>query len=238
MPPFNRYGGAGRYNNKKRFRGLWKRKGTAIANKYLKPTWRRVVKTVNKLKNTVNAEMKQFSVDGTFTAGGGQIACINGIDQGDGHDDRDGLSVRMKYVHVKILSEVNASQTGAPRIRLSLVLKKNNQGAAPSYTDVYATGGLARGELALREYNGIRNFWVIRDLKPFSISYTAAFNRPAIMVSEFYVPIDVKTRWEYGQTGGGAADIQTNGLYLFAYDSSTTNFSTIAYVTRVGFYDN
>lgn len=239
MPPYRQYGGRAKYANKKRFRGLWRRRGTAVVNKYLKPTYNRIVKTVNKLKNVVNAEMKQFTSETSFAAGGSQVVCLNPIDQGDAHDDRDGLTVRQKYLHIRGTVTCDADVTTTiDRVRCSVVCKKNNQGATATYSQVYDINGSSYDWQAMRTYDGSRNYFVLKD-QLFNVSNGQGVNLPRTRTFDWYIPLDMRTRWEYGQTGGGAADIQTNGLYFLVYDSQNAqDFATVQLSWRIGFYDN
>lgn len=197
---------------------------------------RYVAKQVRKVKDMINAEMKQYTAETTMSAGGGQVTCLNPIDQGDGHANRDGLTVRNKYLQLNFTVFSNASQTDISQCRVAIVCKKNNAGAAPVYGDVYDTTG-AQDYHSLRTINSARNFFVLRE-KQFTVNSVAAYNIPRMRKFSMYIPLDMRTRWEFGSSGGGAADIQTNGLYVLFYDNSASNFSTCAVTWRIGFYDN
>lgn len=227
---------AARYRNKRKFRGLWKRKGTAVANRYLRPTYNRIVKTVDKLKNVVNAEMKQYDGESSSAAGGAQVIHLNPIDQGDGHSNRDGLTVRQKYIHIRGTLLAHSSNTSVARCRCSLVCKRNVQGTTAVYSDVYDQSGSYDWQ-GMRAFNGMRNYFVLRD-QTFSLSNSTTSNLPRERQFDWYIPIDMRSRWEYGQTGGGVADLQAMGLFFLFYDSQASEFSTLQLTWRIGFYDN
>lgn len=215
--------------------GRWPNKIVSLPGKGLNY----VAKQVRRLKEKVNSEMKQASFYGTLNAGGWQYVCINTAVPGTGHNNRIGNKIRMKYIHLRALVYSSSSQSDAIEgCRLSLVLKKDSDGASVAVADVFdQSGGPYQDMFSPRQYDGMRDHWVIRD-KFLLMSETANYDVPGARFIDWYIPVDVITKYIYGSSAGTYADIQNNSLWIMFGDSATANFATCLYWARIGYIDN
>lgn len=207
-------------------------KGTVGAVNY-------AIKEVNKLKNLVNVEMKKYDSNATLTVGGTSVLCLNCPAQGDGHSSRDGNKIRCKYIHVRCGYSVDLSETNRTWLRLTLVCNKDVNGTAPVYTDVWQDeANSTRDILAMRNIDNLRDFWVIRDKLITLPAYAANPGDKTHGYIDWYIPVDIKTQFLYGETAAATASLDSNGIFLIINDTSATNHATVETIARVGYIDN
>jgi len=216
-------GGSGRYYGRRRVYPS----RAAVAPTYPQ-IFSKVVKDVSYLKGLINTEFKfrtlSFSTTMDTT---GSVHHLNNISQGDGGSTRDGDQVRVKGVRVRGIYTIHASATTTV-LRCIAFVWKNVNNIAPVKTDI-----VDAGVNSMRELDERRNVRILWD-KTFVLD---SVQRPLLQF-EKYFPLDIKTLFTRGETSGGSAQTEQNGVYMLVFSDQATNVPSENVDTRCTFVDN
>lgn len=217
-------------------RGYFKKPYKRLAQRYSKGglfSTTKLARDVAYLKSVVNVE-KKF-IDNSVTAAvsnTAQITLINGVATGTDNTERTGDSIKMSGIRLNGYYTLNASATN-DLIRVAIIMDRQVNGSAPSYTDIYESTG---GVVAQRNKNTVDRFVVLKD---YQLQLSTAGD--TIKKIDCYIKLasggkDVHTK--YNGNTNGIASVYTNAVYLVVLGTQPTNTSTQSIITRVRFIDN
>lgn len=182
---------------------------------------------VKYLKGLVNAEMKDYGDtgnSGTFTTTP-TITHLTAIAQGDGPTNRDGNSIFVRFVGIRMRCSHDA--TNSSQFNRIVVVRDKQQVAdgTPTWTDVFES---ADENSYLKDASKGR----------FDILYDCRFcfannDKTARM---FDIKIPMKHHVRFNDTA--ATDIQKGGIYLMLYGSNAANGTGYTWDSTVKFHDN
>lgn len=209
---------------KKQYKRWQKRHGGAlsVALKALS-----IAKTI---QGFVNTEIKKVDITYSVSpsASTGSICLINGIPQGDATDERNGNSVRSKYINIKGKVNLHASAANTS-VRVMLVLDKEARLASMTTTQLL----LPVTNLGFRNTNNLTRFVVLKD---FNMNVSSLERKEKYF--SFYKKLSFRPRFEKDDAGGTIASIQNNALYIVLISDEATNAPTVAFQARYGYIDN
>lgn len=179
--------------------------------------------------NMVNTEFK--TVDRSLNVSminTGTTSLLNGLQQGDDYDNRDGRQVRFKSVQIagKITRSSGATHA-ADRVRLAIVIDKQPNAAACNYGQIFQ----ATTPDAFRNLDYRKRFVIL-----WSRTMVIDADDPEKHF-KFYKKIDMKTVYDASNVGD-VTDIQTNALYFVTIAETSVNIPSADLDTRVRFIDN
>lgn len=152
-----------------------------------------------------------------------QTLLINGITLGTQQGQRVGNRIRLK----RAVGRVNFSQSGAAAtlapnsVRLLVVLDKQPNGAAPSYTQLFTNTTAGEEYLSAINVDGEKRYKVLYD-KLFTLQvHGGSTNTPEEKTVRINIPLH-KVITVYNGTGSTVAAVNTNALH-FMYLSDTSS---------------
>lgn len=181
----------------------------------------------------------------------GTALCLNGIDQGDGAEQRDGRQYAITSVHINGFVQLDAAESTAFTVpdstyRIALVLDTQTNANQLSAEDVFDENG-ASGINAFRNIANTKRFKVLEDMKFRVATSDSMVNEgaanlfargtvktPFSMHKVFKKPIIVNC----SGTGATVTSIVDNSLHLIGCCNSDSNVSAsqkITYTSRVRF---
>lgn len=192
-----------------------------------KPKKRAPKTTVAKLAKKVESLIKQDEVKyqdinyGSTVSSIGTFELLNGITQGDGAGNREGLSITMKSVQV---SGNFVVQDAYNELRAMLVLDTESHGSTPTLADLLEYTGSPVNSMISRVN---RQRFVVLAQK----IVTVDTNRPNVRFNLFR---KLNHNVEYNATGNTAVSIQKGTLWLvMVSDSSVSSHPAIAVYSRL-----
>lgn len=186
------------------------------------------VRSVRYLRKVIgNTEYKVHlsSFNGGVASTGADVILSN-IPQGDAQQERNGNSIRARFLLMRFFCELNSNATGANMIRIIV------------YTDLQqvsdtapAIGALLQSitPLSSLDLSFRGRFRVIRDKL-----ITLDTGKGISQVWKWFIPYDKHIRFN----GAAATDIQKGGLYLAMVSNATSNNPTVVVECSLSFIDN
>lgn len=219
---------------------ITRKKRTRRGNKPYKPWYKKKYSameiagkawnTAKFLKKLINVEVKKFdTTNSAVSTSSGTVTILSGVAQGDAVNNRNGNSIRAKYLTGTIKFQQNASATVPTLLRYSVVMdRQHTSDTNPQYTDCYDDAD----PLAPIEKNTAGRFEIL---------YTELFTLQPVgeasnecHVINFSIPLDTHIRFN----GTAAGDHEHNALYAMVSDDEATNHPTMDFYYRLGFIDN
>ncbi len=194
----------------------------------------KALKTALLVKSLINVEMhkKDISPGGIVIPTSGDIQLLNGIAQGDRNENREGSSVRLKYLQLKGTLSGHASATST-RVRFLLVIDKNPRMLLTTIADILDTStNLIH---ALRNKDNLHRYHVLRDF--ITIVGTGGNTNQEKNIN-FYKKFNKIIKFEDGDTSALITAIRNNALLLVMIGDEATNVPIFTYTSRIGFIDN
>ncbi len=186
-------------------------------------------KVAKKYLNVEYKRSEESNPDASFTNTGLMIL-LNGIEQGDGQAQRDGVSIGLKGISVKAVLNGNFATFQTNVNRTILFFDKQPRGNAPSASTILAdTSNFINSPYNINEDRK----------KRFQFLYDKVH---VITANKGAQPIKIYKRFAKEErfigTGDTIASIGENSLYLFVITANTSAFPSISYSTRVTYVDN
>lgn len=183
------------------------------------------------MKGMINCEKKYHDTSGAPTpSDSGQIALVSGIPAGDDNTNRSGNSVLVRSLYVKFRCSVNTTNTeNNQNIRLILFIDKQQNGAAPTVSNILQTFGGTNSIVSPLNLDMAPRFKVLYD-KVFNLSKLDNTGNAGSVFKKLY--------FHAKYTGTGGSDVFTNQIYHLLISDQPTNQPAITIYTRMGFYDN
>ncbi len=184
-------------------------------------------KDVGLLMSYLNVEDKYVdnSASGSSLSASWQIAHLSGIAQGTTSSTRSGQSV--KLVGFEFRYTLNIANANSCAARIVVVIDKQANAAAPTFTNVYPVGVTAPRTVAY-----LSRFTIL-----FEDVITLSTNGQEYYCGVHTIPLNSHIMFNSGNAGD-VTDIVTNSIYLGYISDTTTNFPTITWNARVIFVDN
>lgn len=182
----------------------------------------------NGLRGIINSELKHYdeALGATAVSSAGSVtSLVSGISQGDTNNTITGNSILMKQFHIIGNLLINASAT-VSRVRVMLVQDTRPVGGAtPAVTDILNA-------------STVRSFLNIDDqLNRFRVLKNRLF-----ILSQATTPEEITFTWHVKKTQhikfNDSQQVILNDLLLLVLSDESTNTPTIAYSTRLRYYDN
>nr|UOF81906.1 capsid protein [Cressdnaviricota sp.]UOF82584.1 capsid protein [Cressdnaviricota sp.] len=184
------------------------------------------LKGVRYLKTLVNSEMYKYDKTSNILPDStGATIALSDIAQGDGDNQRTGLSIFSNSLYFRLKGTIHVSAT-ATQIRILLVRDNQQIGdTSPSISDVLEGIGM---ETPLNNTT-VGRFTILRDwVINLNSQGTQNFFRQA------YIPCYKHIRYN----GTASTDVQKNGLYLLHMSNEVTNTPSLYYYSRLNYRDN
>lgn len=190
----------------------------------------RVARTVAGIAQLVNAEPKfvdSLAQTLSIVTTAGQLQLLTGIAQGSTDQTRNGNSVLGKDLTVNFSSFAHATPTDCTHIRLLIICDKQNDGADPTVSQIFATTGV--NSPLNKDFSA--RFVILKSLYQ-SLSPSGNLGQSG----KFFLRIPFHIR--YDGALATVASCKENQLYFVVLSSQTTNGPTIQWSARFNFYDN
>lgn len=221
MPKFTRYSRR-RFGRRRRSVPWYRKRYSALqlAGK--------AYKAARYLKSVINVEKKVLTtaISNQPDSSTGTVVHLTPVDQGDTMYTRDGNSIKVTYVGLRLNCAINGS---ASTTFLRILVVKDNQQVAdttPNYSDV-VDGVTTYGFLNTQH---LGRFNVLYD-KTITFAIDANSECRAISIN---IPMQHHIRYN----GGNGTDIQKGGIYLMMCSDQATNTPYVSGEARVRFIDN
>lgn len=165
------------------------------------------VKRLEKKTSGIELKYRDTESGAQIPAVAGAFFLLNGIAQGDDHDDRNGDSVTMSSIQLRLLA------TGFPandknQLRVMIVQDKQPNEAIFTIADLLSRVATLENIGSYLNLNNVHRFRII------SNTYiTIDDDGQSSCVHSIYKKLNFKTR--YSGAAGNIADINTNSLYAF-----------------------
>jgi len=184
-------------------------------------------KGVKFIKGLINVEKRYFDVDGTAgtsVSSSGTVIPLSQIAAGNDVNNRSGNSILAKTIYMRLECAIHASASQTS-VRVMIVKDMMNTGSTPAVTDILQSAGTL---LPLNVDNTSR--WQVLLDKVYTLTVDG-IERLAI---KKFLPINDHIKF----TGTAATDEYKNNMYMLLVSSEPTNTPSVAYYSRLGFYDN
>lgn len=184
-------------------------------------------KDVKYVKGLLNVEYKNIDTSVSLVPDTTAVSSvlINSVGQGDDRTNRDGRSIRIKYITAKLtitlVEDFNI-------VRLILVCDRE------------AENGVALDSKFL-QFNSVNSLYNIDGTKRFKVLYDKIFSMDKDKSNQIHIKFNKRlgTKVKYQGTSTGIANIETNAYYLLAVSNATFGTAPgIVGYTRVRFVDN
>lgn len=183
----------------------------------------------NIMKGLINSELKKSDINtSTSVSTTATIVNLTAIAQGDDVGDRNGNKILLKYLRFQYYAAMNVSATSSA-IRVMVVVDTENQGSAPSINDILQTTGAGLAINAPINSDDTQRFTVLFD-DHIALSNTGQ----SISTRKHYISLNFHTSF----TSSLSSSSNKNAIYLVAVSTEATNTPTLAYSSRLSFYDN
>lgn len=193
---------------RRRRQGGLKKMVTSIVKKQFKPE----LKVASIARTT-------YAVSSTGTV----PATLTGVAEGDGQEERVGNSYCLKSLQVKGSLIVNAAASNTA-VRLLLIIDKRQvSDTAPTWTGVFESHNLE----SFKENLYHNRYKILLDR-----SYTLNATTPRIPIN-WYKKMNLNVKFN----GTASSDYEANHVYLFCISNEATNTPTLAYSSRIRYYD-
>jgi len=192
---------------------------------------RMALKGVSFLKSVLNPERKFLDVDSGGAVSipqAGSVVYLSGMTTGDTINTRNGNSVKCIDHLFRATLALGATATVPCRVRVMLFTDKDNVGFAPGVTDVLQNTTTVSG-MELSSQSGGR-YHILTDRV-----YSLSSNTPSLAL-KFYKKL--RHHLKYGGTTANVTDARSGAVFLLFLCDVATNNPTIAYNSRIKFYDN
>lgn len=180
------------------------------------------------VRSLINVEFKFHDVDVAPTPdSAGTISNLSLIAQGDGPSTRDGNSILLKSIYLRLRATINAAATNTV-VRCILFTDYQQQGTLPTVANVL-TGDI---DTPLNIVDYPKRFRVIRDFM-FSLSNSG----DKIYHKDYYIKM-YKHHIKYDGSGATAAEQRTGNIYLLLISNEGANTPTLNVDSRLRYIDN
>lgn len=188
-------------------------------------------KDVKYLKSVINVEYKRLDADSTQfipnEVTSPTLTLISSMAQGDGPNQRDGNSVRLKSALIRFAIERDASATKPhTSFRIMLVRSIYNNNAAPAIGDLLQTSDFM-SPINTDESTGYR---ILRDK-----TYRVTAQVPHLDLKWF---VKFNHHAKFSGSSAAVGDTTSGHIYIVVFVDDNTNQDFIRYYTRVRFVDN
>ncbi len=191
---------------------------------------------VKQIKRLINTEVKQLNTvvsnspdNSTFNTT--FVSSLVGVAQGDGYNERSGVSLRPQKI--VLLGHFTKHSSATETVLRVLIVKDKQQaaGVVPSTSDVLDTSSgfsvNAAFQPITQQVNNTR-FKILHDQR-----FVASTSYPTVALS---IELPVSGHVTYYNTG--ATNIQSSGIYLIATSDQSLNTPTFAWTSAFYFTDD
>lgn len=185
---------------------------------------------VKYIKELINVETHTVDVaqSGGLIDYNGTVLLLNQVAQGDTRVNRQGKSIKGKYLSGRGKVSLNGGTNNT--VRLMIVQDTMNQGTAPSVSDILETTGASYAP-----YANIKQLANGR----FKVLWTRLFNVNTVSTYSQLFKYYIKLNSHQFYDGANATDAQKNALYFVQIsDAVTSNLPGVDVYNRYAFYDN
>ncbi len=193
------------------------------------------LKTALLVKSLINVEMHKTEVYDSATAfpATGSFFLLNGVAQGDSNDQRNGSSIRLKYINYKGNYTVHASAVST-RIRLIFFIDKAPLGTAPTNAALLDLTS-APTILAQRGKNETKQLIVLKDM---TFALGTGGSQSSERTVKWYHKFNMIQKFQNENTAATITAISNNAVYLYICNDEASNTPSHEFVARAGFIDN
>jgi len=200
--------------------------------KYGTPTLNTAMKALSIARTTaalLNVEVKKTEYTGTavaINASTGNVIPISTMGAGTSIGQREGNSIKLKYISGNLKFNKNASATNSPCVRIVIVIDKQCVAdTVPAWSDVFSTAS----PLSHLNRNTVGRFTIIYDRK-FTLNQTDTISK----LHSFNIKSQMHVRFN----GTASTDYQKNPVFMLVFSDEPTNPATFDYDVRLGYVDN
>lgn len=215
-----------RYRKKSRPEDKWASRGEKAARVAYKG-----FRLAKRLARFVNTEQKAVQTEiSATTVAAGVVYPLSLIAQGDGYNQRDGISIKNSRLSGRFQVNYDTAATNGSVVRCIIFKYKQENGVAPTTANILdTTGGL--DWLAPKFYPNRFQSKVLMD-KLITLSEAGT------MVKVCDVDIKLYGHTNYGGTGGAVTDIDDGGYYFLIITDVGASGPSIFAQFRLTFVDN
>jgi hypothetical protein len=187
---------------------------------------------VKALRKLVNVEDKAYSTHGASNATiGGTVTLLTGIPQGDGHQQRDGNSVRLHKFRVW-MSLVLPTTLSSAQTRIIILRDHMANGAAPAISDVLETATYYSGYIDTQLFQD--RFKVLFDKTVCQNAFYSGSDGQA------FAGFELKGESHVHFVGTGATYLAAGqgSIWMLLIGSNGAYYPTVNWGTYMRYYDN
>lgn len=185
-------------------------------------------KTAKWVASLVNTEIKysDTALTGTPITNTPDIRLINGVALGDTTTTRDGISIKMHDIDVKMTIDVNSAAASAQKVRCMIFADRQADGVVPTGAEILA----ANTTTAFRNIILAKRFHVFYD-RVWTVDQDKKSLSP-------YIHIKTRAHVRYSGNTAAASDVATGSIYLLLLSDNPISGPVVSYNTRLRFVDN
>lgn len=189
-----------------------------------------------KVARMVNSEIKFHDVQATNTAydSTGTIVNLSTIAQGDGDNARDGSSIKLAHLTMRMSWSSNTTDTTPQRVRMILFRGKNEKSTPPTISTLLEDTTQYDNIVSPKNWDHKFNTRVLYDRVIVLTPNASASNQSKELVISKKLYGHVK----FATNDTAGTDIENGGLYMLIVSDETTNAPTCTFYSRLTFYDN
>lgn len=178
----------------------------------------------------IEKENKHYGLSANWVGQGTTVTYVllNGMGQGDGSSEREGLQIFMKSLSLRLFFHSNASAV-VTAIRAIVVYDNQSNEAAPGLSDVIQSTTYPLTSFLRKQ--DITRFNVLMDkriLLDDTSTYTARCEINKVLNKKVF----------YSGTTSGVANIHKGAIYLMMVSDNNVNQPQFQYSTRLNYHDN
>lgn len=195
-----------------------------LAKKALQGVWQ--------LRGLVNSEMKYNIQNNTslYPDYNGTITCLNLIAQGDSATTRDGNSIYVRSLHLRLQLTIHASAT-TTRIRVMVLYDTWNQGVDPAVGNVLENTALGTVNAPMSVLHPIY-------ARRFHLLHSKIYQLTSVARTELPVNLYWKLRHHIKYKGVNSTDNQNGSIYMLLICNEQTNTPTVSFLSKLSYHDN
>lgn len=205
-----------------------KESGFAMRKRVYGSAGKQLYRDLKFLKSVINVEYKyrDTSGDTTYsTTGSVNNLCL--VAQGDDSIERNGRSIKLKYLQLRGVCEKHGSANWT-RVRYILFKTRQNQESAPALTDLLTDVDI---DSFYEQLNNQESFTILVDK-------TIVLDASQALSKMFQETIPIDTHVYYNGTTSSEASCGNGAVYLAILSNEATNTPTVTWNARIGFIDN
>lgn len=219
------------YRKVKRYLKKGARNAFRLAKKDPIRTASRALSLARYLHTIVNAELKSatYAATGAAINTTGTMFHLSNLTQGDLHNQRNGMSILLRYINCQGCVRINSAATSSV-VKLMLVIdqRKNYTATDPGVGEIFEGSGAVTAPFTTLDVNSRGRYKILA-----SRTYTMSTNGKQIVTFNFNRSVQQHCKWEFN-----SQDRLEGHVYLAIVSNEAVNTPTLDIHNKIKYYDN